>query len=215
MSTELLAVIDKAARIAAEGVIIVTLPAAERYEIAWGACAVAAVEHWRDHGTTPHASAIVKAGLTAIGADQWQWAHDRGIGVERGHAVYWDRHRDTTPGPPTVVDPLAVVQVLSRLDVAHREVIEQVAAVESVDEAATLRREAYATTARKFRAAREAFYAAWFDDLTPPALPQARRRHTRGAHCLRGHERTPDNLYRDGTCRRCAIDRAAARRAAA
>lgn len=206
--SDLLDVIDKAARTAANGVIIRTLDATERYEIAWSACAIAAVEHLTETGEAPHPSSIVKAGLDAVGSEQWQYAHDRGIGVERGHGVYWERgDLDTTPHPESVVERVAVRQALDSLTGEARALIETVAATESISRAADLHGEAYATTAAKYRTARTAFYRAWFDGETPPAVPQPRRRYQRKTKCVRGHARAPDNLYRNGTCKKCVRDR--------
>lgn len=169
---------------------------------------------------SPHASwqAAVDAGATAARSEisQTLAAHGArrdGQSTGRGHAVYWLDWAAPIGTPDSVLDRIAVRQVVDALDPDHRDALLLWAATFDFDAIA----DAYGCSRSHaivlLRRARTAAYRLWFDQDQPPPLGSIRKR-TAGDTCPQGHPydgwaRNNRTGRRMRTCRTCKRERAA------
>ncbi|MEU1373027.1 hypothetical protein ABZ442_05100 [Streptomyces triculaminicus] len=201
-----------------------------RYDIAWSAIALALAEAT----VPPHPQTLVRAGWQAIYADVrqgWQLygvardTDDRSVGGAPRFAIYW-RNTATEPASETLIEAMAVSQILGTLPDIYREAVTALAAHDTLQAAADSLGISYVAMNGRIRTARKRFTAQWYAPETPPPFRGTDRRvgsysKPLATHCSKDHEFTPENTRMDRgrtgrrvvrRCRACERLRAAARR---
>lgn len=213
----------------------------DQYEAAWHGI----VEHLCSTEQPPSERDLLDSGRRALQDDQQR--HQQMLGTSRSatytganFARYWDWHGRTTPSPEdSIVDRLALRQILPELCASHLEALNVLAAFDTADPDGTAKVEAAAAalgigyramTSRLMRA-RANFRTHWYAPDEPPPMhrpmaavaPQVEQRLR--AECgVCGAAMTPENTQWEkprkpgrapiGHCRACERARASRRAAA-
>lgn len=185
------------------------LPVDERVELAIEGVAIAIAEGVAEFGD------LVIAGARAIDDEAADQGRHHGVSNAHAFGRYWfDRTGPRAPRADATLQATAVAQVFAALVDADQEALLALAAHRSIPAMAGALGIHVDTARRRVARARHAFYALWFEGVTPPSPPtDGRPRLSRQrTHCKHGHEFTPDNTYRNGrsghkSCRTCVLAR--------